>query len=341
MISKTIYNLGSTEDFADSKIIGGNPSGIINFNRTNFKWALNIYNLMESNQWFPSEANLGQDKTPYSQLSDAERYKYDMALSQLISNDSIQTNQLMDSINRYITSPVVNTTLALQAYQEANHTKSYSVCVEEVCQDEDRIYNMHKHEPALARKNKAVADMYAKMYDGDEPTEQDLLVAFAANQILEELVFPGGFVALWSLGSKMAGTAKMIQFIERDESSTHVPLFKNIFNAAVKQVGLEPETEQTILNMIKHMTEEEKIWTKHITKGTLGFSDAAIDLLIESKANSVCANLKLPLLYQVTDGGPLMAIIHQYALNSPTKKKANQFEVPVSDYAVNALDDDY
>ena len=46
-----------------------------------------------------------------------------------------------------------------------------------------------------------------------------LLVAFAANQVLEELVFPGGFVTLWSLGHKMIGTAKDISFIERDRHS--------------------------------------------------------------------------------------------------------------------------
>jgi len=51
--AKEIYNQESTEGFMAAKIIGGNPTGIINFNRTPFKWAYNTYKLMESNQWFP------------------------------------------------------------------------------------------------------------------------------------------------------------------------------------------------------------------------------------------------------------------------------------------------
>lgn len=341
MKAKKIYNQDSVEEFMECKIINGNPSGIINFNRTPYKWAVNIYNLMEANQWFPSECGLGQDKVPYKNLSDSERYMYDMALAQLISNDSIQTNQLMDSINKYITAPVVNAALSLQAYQEANHSKSYAVCAEEVCEDIDKIYNMHKHEPALYRKNQAVADMYSSIYSGNEPTEQDIIIAQGANQILEELVFPGGFIALWSLGNKMVGTSTMISFIQRDEAGTHVPLFKNIFRTSVNEVGITNETKTKILDMITKMTNEEKIWTKHITKGNLGFSDIAIDMFIEHQANSVCKNLKLPLLFEKTDGGPLMKIVDDYSLLSKLKKKTNFFEKSVADYAMNTIDDDY
>lgn len=341
MEAKKIYNQDSTEGFMESKILGGNPTGIINFNRTPYKWAKNIYDLMEANTWYPAECGLGQDKVPYQKLSDSERYMYDMALAQLISNDSIQTNQLMDSINRYITAPVVNATISLQAYQEANHSKSYSVCAEEVCEDIDRIYEMYKFEPALYRKNQAVADMYSTIYNGTEPSPQEVLVALAANQILEELVFPGGFVALWSLGNKMIGTSTMISFIQRDETGTHVPLFKNIFRTAVNQEGITEETKTVIINMIKKMTDEEKIWTKHITKGNLGFSDMAIDIFIEHQANSVCKNLKLPLIYEKTDGGPLMQIVDDYSLLSKLKKKTNFFEKSVADYAMNTIDENY
>lgn len=53
MKAKKIYNQDSTESFMESKIINGNPTGIINFNRTPYKWAVNTYELMEANQWFP------------------------------------------------------------------------------------------------------------------------------------------------------------------------------------------------------------------------------------------------------------------------------------------------
>jgi len=125
------------------------------------------------------------------------------------------------------------------------------------------------------------------------------------------------------------------------ESGTHVPLFKNIFNTAVRQVGITPGTTKAALSMITDMVIEEKIWTKHITKGSLGFSDKAIDLMVEHKANSVCNNLHLPPQYELTDGGPLMAIHDNYSMLSKSKTKSNFFEVPVGDYAIGGLDEDY
>lgn len=209
------FNPNSEEDFMDAKIIEGNPSGIINFGRTPHKWAYNIYRLMENNAWFPEECNLGDDTVPYRMLSEDMKYAYDMVLAQLSENDSVQTSQLMDDIARYITSPMVKTALVLQAYQEANHARSYTVTAETVCDDPDKIYELYKTEPALLRKNNAVSKMYEDVTMQETgPTPQELIVAFAANQILEELVFPGGFVVMWSFGFK--GTSKMISFIQRD-----------------------------------------------------------------------------------------------------------------------------
>ena len=58
--------------------------------------------------------------------------------------------------------------------------------------------------------------MYAHLYDGDDPSVEDLLMAMVANQILEELVFPGGFVALFSLATKLPGSAEMASEIMKD-----------------------------------------------------------------------------------------------------------------------------
>lgn len=335
-----LYNPGSEEKFSEAKIINGNPNGILNFNDTPHQWAVSIYSIMEGYTWFPKECGLADDKVHYQRATDVQRRMYDMALGQLITNDSVQTKQLVESVSGVVTSPVVNACLVRQGYEEANHSRTYAVAADEVCEDSDRIYNLHKTEPALARKNNAVAKMYESVNTmGSELSNEDKLMVFASNQILEELVFPGGFVALWSLG--WAGTCKAISFIERDESGTHVPLFKNIFNSTTKEFGITESTKKRIISMIKHMTEEEKIWTKEITKGVLGFSDKAIDMLIEEKANSVCSNLKLELQYEKTNGGPLMSIVESYSMLSGSKTKSNFFEVPVGDYEVGGLDEEY
>ncbi|MCD6435603.1 MAG: ribonucleotide-diphosphate reductase subunit beta [Clostridiales bacterium] len=343
MIKKQIYNLNSNEESNEAKIINGNPSGIINFTNTNHKWANSIWDLMLSFTWFPEEVNMTLDKKPYAILSEPEKKTYDLVLSQLISNDSIQTNQLMDSINQYVTSGVVNAVLSRQAYEEALHSKSYAVMVEDISGDSERIYNMHKHDEQLTIKNQAVADMYANINDKFISTN-DILKAFAANNILEGIVFMGGFVAMWSLGNKMTSSAKMISFIHRDEAGTHVPLFKNIFNTAYKEVypgnrNLELDIE--IFDMIQDMSKHEKTWTKYATKGILGFSDKAIDMYIDYCSYQVMKNLHIDYLWlkDKPESGPLKIIEDKYSLLS-SKTKANFFEGSVADYSIGTIKDD-
>ena len=62
-----------------------------------------------------------QDAKDYKYLTPAEKRMYDLVLSQLIFMDSLQTNNLMDNINPYITAPEINACLSRQSYEEANH----------------------------------------------------------------------------------------------------------------------------------------------------------------------------------------------------------------------------
>ncbi len=121
MKKKEIFNQASTEKFNEAKILNGNPNGIFNFNKTNHVWAKQIYDNMKARTWFPAQVDISKDKKNYPLLTEDDKLKYDLTLAQLISNDSIQVNQLMDRINSYITSPIVNACLSVQAMEEANH----------------------------------------------------------------------------------------------------------------------------------------------------------------------------------------------------------------------------
>ena len=342
-MKKQIYNQQSTESHDQARIIGGSPDGIINYERTNHKWATSLYKIMRSYNWQPGEVDVGQDKIKYPTLTPEHHRMYDLVLAQLISNDSIQTNQLMDSINQYITSPVVNACLAEQAAQEALHAQTYSVMAEDICGDTDRIFAMHKYDPELYRKNQSVSDMYSSLYSGTEPSITDLLKAFCANQILEELVFPGGFVAIFSIGHIMIGSAKEISLIERDESGAHVPLFKNMFRTACieNNINLSLKEYEPLVkefhDMIHNMVEAEIRWTNYITKGVLGFSEQSIQIYVEHKGNSVCKNLGIQPLYKQTDGGPLQKLLEKFSLLK-SDIKTNFMESKVVDYDMSGLD---
>lgn len=662
---KQVYNPDTTEKINEAYIFGGSPSGILNFTKSTNKWALDIWNGMEANTWFPKEANTSRDKEPYSQLSDGERRMFDLALAQLIFNDSEQSNNLMDNINPYITDPIVNSCLARQSYEEClvgetevltpsgwvrldaydgsskvlqvsldklessfikpsklisnyregfidkyegrkfsqfvtqghripfrdrrgvnqvklsedftigkqgleflvstnkkgklksltpyerflialqadgtifresidssgniiyrnrngkrgfiscsfsfskqrkikrfkeiisllgfsmyespkdlrgrytfsvkvptelyptklfkdwvtlediskewaeefllelkhwdgwdygdtsfgydtsvsenadsvemisclsgiscsrrlqedkrgykamhrftfkrgydyvsrgsvsktqepfkglvyclevpehfflirhngkisvtgncNHSKSYAVMAEDISVNTDEIYNMYKKDPILAKKNKAIADMYSEL-PSNTPTEMDIMRAFIANNILEGIVFFGGFVSLWSLGNKMVGSAKMISFIARDEAGTHLPLFGNMFQTSLKQRPYldTEELKKVAYNMIDTFVNLEIEWTKYITDGKiLGFSEESIIRYCKYRGNVVCENLGYPRLYEV-ERSPLQNIEDSYCDFNTTR--TNFFEGDVVNYSKGSLELDF
>ena len=158
------------------------------------------------------------DAKDYKFLTPAEKRMYDLVLSQLIFMDSLQTNNLMDNINPYITAPEVNACLSRQSYEEANHSKSYAVMVESISDNTDQIYNMWKTDAVLKNKNSFVASIYVELSSGTI-TDEKILLALFANQILEGIYFYAGFAAIYALGKagKMIGSSQMIRFINNSD----------------------------------------------------------------------------------------------------------------------------
>ena len=156
------------------------------------------------------------DVKDYKLLTPAERRMYDLVLSQLIFMDSLQTNNLMDNINPYITAPEVNACLARQSYEEANHNKSYAVMVESISENTDLIYDMWKTDTKLREKNTYIAEIYKNLSEG-ELTDEKIVLALFPNQILEGIYFYAGFAAIYALGKsgKMLGSSQMIRFINK------------------------------------------------------------------------------------------------------------------------------
>ncbi|RUM66027.1 MAG: ribonucleotide-diphosphate reductase subunit beta, partial [Sulfurospirillum sp.] len=149
MHRKKIYNPSSHEKVNDRKVFGGNPTGIFELNKIKYQWAYNLWDMMLNNTWFPKEVDLTGDVRDYKQLTPSEKNAYDKALSQLIFMDSLQTNNLIDNVNPYITSPEINLILVRQAFEEALHSQSYAVMVDSISQNSDEIYDMWRQDATL------------------------------------------------------------------------------------------------------------------------------------------------------------------------------------------------
>jgi ribonucleoside-diphosphate reductase beta chain len=337
MERKTIYNPDSKESLNDRRIFGGNSDGMINFTKMKYQWALNLWDTMEGNTWFPKEVQMTGDAKDYKFLTEPEKRMYDLVLSQLIFMDSLQTNNLMDNINPYITAPEVNACLSRQSYEEANHSKSYAVMVESISDNTDQIYDMWKTDVKLREKNNYIADVYKNL--AGDITDQKIVLALFANQILEGLYFYAGFAAMYALGKsgKMLGSSQMIRFIQRDEV-THLLLFQNMINSVRKERPelFTAELEEIVRGMFRKAVELESSWGSYITQGQiLGFTDGIIKQYIQYLADKRLDAVGYKPEYNVKHPIPW---VDGYA--SFNDQRTNFFEGNVVNYSKGSIDFD-
>ena len=337
MERKTNYNPDSKESLNDRRVFGGNSDGMINFTRMKYQWALNLWDTMEANTWFPREVQMTGDAKDYKFLTEPEKRMYDLVLSQLIFMDSLQTNNLMDNINPYITAPEINACLSRQSYEEANHSKSYAVMVESISDNTDQIYDMWKNDVKLREKNNYIAEVYKNL--SGEITDEKIVLALFANQILEGLYFYAGFAAMYALGKsgKMLGSSQMIRFIQRDEV-THLLLFQNMINSVRKERPelFTAELEETVRAMFRKAVELESSWGSYITQGQiLGFTDAIIKQYIQYLADKRLDAVGYKPEYNVKHPIPW---VDGYA--SFNDQRTNFFEGNVVNYSKGSIDFD-
>ncbi|MFP5992307.1 ribonucleotide-diphosphate reductase subunit beta [Helicobacter pylori] len=331
---KKIYNPNSTESVNERKIFGGNPTSMFDLNKIKYQWADHLWKTMLANTWFAEEVSMNDDKRDYLKLSTEEKIGYDRALAQLIFMDSLQTNNLIDNINPFITSPEINLCLVRQAYEEALHSHAYAVMVESISANTEEIYDMWRNDMQLKSKNDYIAQVYMEL--AKNPTEENILKALFANQILEGIYFYSGFSYFYTLArsGKMLGSAQMIRFIQRDEV-THLILFQNMINALRNERAdlFTPKLINEVIGMFKKAVEIEASWGDYITQGKiLGLTSSLIEQYIQFLADSRLSKVGIAKVYGVQH--PIKWV---ESFSSFNEQRSNFFEARVSNYAKGSV----
>ena len=337
MNRKKIYNPDSQENVNDRRVFGGNPTGIFELNNIKYQWAYNLWEMMLNNTWFPKEVDMTRDALDYKTLTETEKQAYDKALAQLIFMDSLQTNNLIDNVNPYVTAPEINLILVRQSFEEALHSQSYAVMVDSISQNSDEIYDLWRKDMKLKHKNDAIAAVFTNLTD--DPSEINFLKACFANQILEGIYFYSGFAYLYTLArsGKMLGSAQMIRFIQRDEV-THLTLFQNIINTLRRERPdlFTDQLKDEVYTMFEEAVELEVKWGQYITQGQiLGLTDAILEQYIKYLADDRLTSVGFEKLYNVEH--PIKWVDDFAKFND---QKTNFFEGTVANYSKGSLDFD-
>jgi ribonucleoside-diphosphate reductase beta chain len=333
---KKVFNPTSTEEF--HPIVGGNPDGIADFSNPSRVIYKTIWDGMLNRDWKPAQVDLTKDMQEVQRLSPDELRAYKYAFGKLIFNDSVITNRIMDNMNSYITDPIANACLARQSFEEALHSSSYAYIGDDVLKkagmDSTEIYKLFKTDQKLLELATAINADYSMFDSGKEPTFGELSLAAIANLSLEGISFPAGFATIWSLGTKMIGSASMITEISKDELGSHLPLYVNIYKHIKQDTGVNEDIRAK--EILIASTEREIEYLKYSTSGVLGFNDIAIENLMHWIANDRFRELGFKPEYPMANSSDgLIKIFKSYSNLNGTR--TNFFEGTVKNYSKQQL----
>ena len=326
-----MFNPDGNDDVSVRSIIKGETTGLFNLNAVKFPWAKSLYQVMIGNFWVPEKVSGLKDDARmfHVDLSPEEQRAYKGILSFLIFLDSIQTVNL-PHLSDYITSPEVNLILAIQAYQEAIHSQSYTTILETVVESKERdeIYYFWRTDSILLERNKYIGQIYEDFVQNQ--TDENFFRAIVANFLLESIYFYNGFAFFDTLVDKMKmlATGRMISYIRRDEL-THVTTFANI----IREIHNEfPEiyNEAVIKEMMGLAVTQEIEWSNHILGDRIpGINEQTTREYTQWLANNRLAMLNIGPLYPDAVVNPYK---HLDRLQDTNSDKSNFFESTVVNY---------
>ncbi len=343
MQRKPLFNPQGETDLNLRQMIGGNPTNLNDFNNMKYQWVSGWYRQAMNNFWVPEEINLAPDKKQYPHLPPAERRAYDKILSFLIFLDSIQTANL-PNVGAYITANEVNLCLAIQTFQEAIHSQSYSYMLDSICepQERDAVLFQWKDDEHLLRRNTFIGDQYNRFQQ--EQTLDNFMRVIIANYILEGVYFYSGFMFFYNLGrnNRMPGSVQEIRYINRDEN-THLWLFRNIVQELQKEEPdlFTPEKRALYREMIREGCEQEIAWGNYVIGEDIeGLTGGMVRDYIQYLGNLRARGLDLDPIYEGHELEPdSMKWVSQYA--NANMIKTDFFEARSTAYAKSsALVDD-
>lgn len=337
MNTKSLYNPAGVSSL-DETLIGGNPSGLLNFNSTRYKWATSVYKTMRDCFWTPESVNTSAESKHYAKLSEQDKFAYDRVFAQLSFLDSLVADSLMDNLNGYITNKIVNACLIEQAAQEVLHSKSYAVLLADTVENSDEVFNLFKQDLTLNAKNTEVHKMFAELTDG-EVTPEKIYYALVANQLLEGIFFQTGFATIYHLGNTMVASASMIAEIHKDENN-HIALFENMIREFQKE---NPDLPWFIIRantnkMFDKAYELESSWMHYILGHAYSkdITDATVAYFIKKRMSKINMYDEANDPYGFGFETPLVKRLNDRSSGNDTK--TNFFEGKVTTYSKQELD---
>jgi len=320
-----------------TKLIGGQCSGLLNWDDIAYPQFYQIYKVLRDNFWKPEEVNLKEDRNQWLALSDAERMAFKKTIGLLSVLDSIQTVSITD-IGKYFSDSSVRAILSNIAFMESVHNQSYAYILSSIApqHEQKEILDMPKTDETLIARNKIVFDLYEQF--NENQTKENLLKFLVGSTILEGINFIVGFAFFYALArrGKMLGTSTIIEFIQRDELQ-HCYFGSQLYRIILAE-NPELNTEENakwVYETIDKAVHHEIEWARKTLSDVEHIDLYELEQYIQYTANKRLRQLGLDNLYEVGEKNPMPWIT---AYENVNNSKKDFFEQKLNAYS--KLDDE-
>ena len=281
-------------------IVGGEASGIVNWNDIRYPQFYDIYKILLKNFWIPDEIPMTKDVKEGGTLTPAEQEAYLRTIGLLSNLDSVQTRFILET-SLFVSDPSVHAILSIIAQQEAVHNQSYSYVLSSIVSldQQNKTFTRAHSDPAVIRRNQFIVDLYEGFRN--EQTALALAKSLVGSLILEGLNFYSGFAFFYNLArnQKMLGTSTMISYIQRDEMQHgyFVAMLLRAILTERPELDENGEFTEFARKTIGMAVELESDWTREVLKGIPGIDLEEMLGYVKYLANKRISMLGLPDLY--------------------------------------------
>ncbi len=273
-------------------LLGEEVAGVNQILPHKHKFAWDLFLKGVANNWSPAEINMSDDVDQWKSgiLTDDEKLLVKRCLGFFASTESLVGNNLLLTVNRWVTDAECRQYILRQAYEESLHNWTVVTCCDSFGLKIPEVYEAYINIPSIKNKDDFLMDITTDINRQDFSTKtlegkRELLRNLITYYIVcEGTFFFSGFAMLLALGrqNKLPGLSDQIRYTLRDES-LHIQFGTYLINTIKKQYPSvwTKKFETETIEHTKRAVELEVLYAKDVLpRGILGLNaDMFVDYM--------------------------------------------------------------
>jgi len=268
----------------DGMLLDENVAGVNQILPHKHKFAWDLFLKGVANNWSPAEINMSTDIEQWKsgELSDDEKLLVRRCLGFFAGTESLVGNNLLLTVNRWITDAECSQYILRQAYEESLHNWTIVTCCDSYGLKIPEVYEAYLNIPSIKDKDEFLMsittevnrpDFSTKTVDGKREFLRNLITYYI---VCEGTFFFSGFAMLLALGrqNKLPGLSDQIRYTLRDES-LHIQFGTYLINTIKEQypsVWTKKFEAETVEHIKKAVELEVQYAHDVLPRGILGLN---------------------------------------------------------------------